>query len=63
MASPRQEVLEDCLDFVGRRVVFSDGLSRLQYFQQFEELYFEETELSAVRYGRLYNIRCVFLDI
>jgi len=37
-------------------VVFSDGLSRLQYFQQFEELYSRETSLSTVEYGKLYNL-------
>jgi len=56
MASVREKVAEDCLDFVGGRVVFSDGLSRLQYFQQFEELYFRETSLSSVDYGKLYNL-------
>lgn len=56
MASVREKVVEDCLDFIGGRVIFSDGLSRLQYFKEFEEIYHREINLKKIEYGKLFNI-------
>jgi len=51
------KIVEDSLHLFGDRVISSEGLQRLQYYQEFEKLYQKSFFYSnRIEYGRIYNL-------
>eukprot|EP00532_Pseudo-nitzschia_australis_P013907 CAMPEP_0168225936 /NCGR_PEP_ID=MMETSP0140_2-20121125/13081_1 /TAXON_ID=44445 /ORGANISM="Pseudo-nitzschia australis, Strain 10249 10 AB" /LENGTH=832 /DNA_ID=CAMNT_0008156861 /DNA_START=25 /DNA_END=2524 /DNA_ORIENTATION=+ len=56
MASISQIVTENFLSFAGEKMVYSEGISRLEYAQRFGELYGREPTWQNFSYGKVHNL-------
>jgi len=56
MSSIKEKLTEDSFDLFGDLVISSDGLMRLEYYQEFEDLYQNSNLYNNFEYGRIYNL-------
>mmetsp|Transcript_44345 Transcript_44345/g.49470 ORF Transcript_44345/g.49470 Transcript_44345/m.49470 type:complete len:560 (+) Transcript_44345:209-1888(+) len=56
MSTIKEKLTEDSFHLFGDLVIFSEGLVRLEYYQEFEDLYQNSNLYNNFTYGRTYNL-------